>query len=173
MKVSWINLGGGLGIPYFPNEQRIELAVISDAVRKAIDRLRDRLGKVEVVMELGRYLVGEAGIYVTKVLDVKKSRGKKLVICDGGLHHHLAATGNFGQVIRRNYPIVAVTKTSQEQQVTIVGPSCTPLDVLGDGVTTSILEPGSLVAVLQSGAYGMTASPKDFLSHPKCQEILV
>jgi diaminopimelate decarboxylase len=124
-------------------------------------------------MELGRFLVGEAGIYVCKVVDVKKSRGKKYVITDGGLHHHLAASGNFGQIIRKNYPITAVMRVNSSEEVTIVGPLCTPLDLLGDQVTIDRTEVGSLIAILQSGAYGKTASPAMFLSHPSCPEVVV
>jgi diaminopimelate decarboxylase len=173
LDVSFVNLGGGLGIPYFPKEQPLDLAPIGEAAHAAVANLQTALGEVEVIMELGRYLVGEAGIYVTRVIDVKESRGMRFAVCDGGLHHHLAASGNFGQVIRKNYPLAAVRRTKEQQQVCVVGPLCTPLDLLGDRVTMSVLEAGSLVAVLQSGAYGKTASPEDFLSHPACAEILL
>ena len=124
-------------------------------------------------MELGRYLVGEAGIYVCEVIDIKESRGEKFAVCDGGLHHHLAASGNFGQVIRKNYPVVAVESSDENGVVSVVGPLCTPLDLLADRMALGRLDVGSLVAVLQSGAYGATASPKGFLSHPDCAEIVV
>jgi diaminopimelate decarboxylase len=124
-------------------------------------------------MELGRFLVGEAGIYVTKVIDIKASRGASFVVCDGGLHHHLAASGNFGQVIRKNYPVAAVQLVDQKEEVTIVGPLCTPLDLLGERTTINQVKEGSLIAILQSGAYGKTASPERFLSHPRCKEIIL
>ena len=173
LDVDFVNLGGGLGIPYFPKEQSIELPVVAEAAHSAVATLQSALGEVEVIMELGRYLVGEAGIYVTRVVDVKESRGHRFAICDGGLHHHLAASGNFGQVIRKNYPIAAVTLTDEQEQISVVGPLCTPLDLLGDRVTISRLHPESLIAVLQSGAYGRSASPERFLSHPSCLELLV
>ncbi|MEX2123332.1 MAG: pyridoxal-dependent decarboxylase, exosortase A system-associated [Woeseia sp.] len=173
LEVSFVNLGGGLGIPYFPKEQALDLAAVGEPARRAVDRLQKALGDVDVIMELGRYLVGEAGIYVCRVIDIKESRGARFAVCDGGLHHHLAASGNFGQVIRKNYPVAAVTLTGEQQQVSVVGPLCTPLDLLGDRVTMSALREGSLVAVLQSGAYGKSASPEAFLSHPPCAEILV
>jgi diaminopimelate decarboxylase len=172
LDVDFVNLGGGLGIPYFPKEQPVDLMMVADAAHSAVETLQSALGEVEVIMELGRYLVGEAGIYVTKVVDVKESRGTRFAICDGGLHHHLAASGNFGQVIRKNYPVAAVELTDQLEPVSVVGPLCTPLDLLGDRMTLSRLEVGSLVAILQSGAYGRTASPEGFLSHPPCQEIV-
>jgi diaminopimelate decarboxylase len=173
LDVSFVNLGGGLGIPYFPREQPVQLAAVADAAHSAVDHLQTALGEVEVIMELGRYLVGEAGIYVTRVIDVKESRGMRFAVCDGGLHHHLAASGNFGQVIRKNYPLAAVRFTEEQETTSVVGPLCTPLDLLGDRVTMSVLREGSLVALLQSGAYGRTASPEDFLSHPHCAEIFV
>jgi diaminopimelate decarboxylase len=173
LDLEFVNLGGGLGIPYFPKERPVDLAAVADAVHSAVGTLHSALGDVEVIMELGRYLVGEAGIYVTRVLDVKESRGHRFAVCDGGLHHHLAASGNFGQVIRKNYPVAAVALTAEREPVSVVGPLCTPLDLLGDRVTLSRLEEGSLVAVLQSGAYGKTASPEAFLSHPHCREILL
>lgn len=173
LDVSFVNLGGGLGIPYFPKEQPLDPGAVAEAAHSALENLQTALGEVEVIMELGRYLVGEAGIYVTRVIDVKESRGHRFAVCDGGLHHHLAASGNFGQVIRKNYPVAAVELTEERELVSVVGPLCTPLDLLGDRVTISVLREGSLVAVLQSGAYGKTASPENFLSHPRCLEVLV
>jgi diaminopimelate decarboxylase len=173
LPVEFVNLGGGLGIPYFPREKPIDLTQLSGAYEDAATRLNDSLGNVEIITELGRFLVGEAGIYVCRVVDVKDSRGQVFVVCDGGLHHHLAASGNFGQVIRKNYPVAAVVRKKEEQEVSVVGPLCTPLDLLADGVQLPVLAPGDLVAVLQSGAYGRSASPARFLSHPECLEILV
>ena len=172
LEMDMVNIGGGLGIPYFPNEKPLLLDSVSEAAETAVGSLRSALGDIEVVTELGRFLVGEAGIYVVRVVDIKKSRGARFAVCDGGLHHHLAASGNFGQVIRKNYPVVAVTKTGKTEEVSVVGPLCTPLDLIGDRVNIDSLEIGSLVAVLQSGAYGVTASPARFLSHPECVEIV-
>ena len=172
LDVGFVNLGGGLGIPYFPKEQPVDLSAVAEATHSAVATLQSALGEVEIIMELGRYLVGEAGIYVTRVIDIKESRGQRFAVCDGGLHHHLAASGNFGQVIRKNYPVAAVTLTAEREPVSVVGPLCTPLDLLGDRVMLSRLEEGSLVAVLQSGAYGRTASPERFLSHPPSREIV-
>ncbi len=173
LDISFVNLGGGLGIPYFPKEQPLDLRGVGDPAERAVRRLQSALGKVDIIMELGRYLVGEAGIYVCRVLDIKESRGARYAITDGGLHHHLAASGNFGQVIRKNYPVAAVTLSDNKAEVSVVGPLCTPLDLLGDRVTLSELSEGSLVAVLQSGAYGKSASPERFLSHPPCAELLI
>ncbi len=171
--VATVNLGGGLGIPYFAKDRPLELATVAEAAECAVERLGEKLGDPEVIMELGRYLVGEAGVYVCRIVDVKESRGRRYAIADGGLHHHLSASGNLGQVIRRNYPIAAVERRQPEETTTIVGPLCTPLDVLGDRVTISRLDAGALIAVLQSGAYGKTASPENFLSHHPAAEILL
>ena len=173
LEVSFVNLGGGLGIPYFPKENPLALGEVGETAHRAVEALHKGLGEVEVIMELGRYLVGDAGIYVTRVIDVKESRGMRFAVCDGGLHHHLAASGNFGQVIRKNYPVTAVTLMDEQETVSVVGPLCTPLDLLADRMRMSKLVEGSLVAVLQSGAYGRSASPQDFLSHPHCAELLV
>ena len=171
-----LNLGGGFGIPYFPGEKRLELPIIRDTLAEITTDAVRRFPSAEIHIELGRYLVGEAGIYVTRVLDIKKSRGHTFVIVDGGLHHHLAASGNFGQVIRKNYPIAIATRLSEDsngEPVTVVGPLCTPLDILGDKVRIGIPNLGELVVVFQSGAYGASASPQAFLGHPPPREVLV
>ena len=127
------------------------------------------------MIELGRYIVGEAGGYVARVIDRKESRGQVFLVTDGGLHHHLAASGNFGQVIRRNYPVVIGTRMTQtpSETASVVGCLCTPLDLLADKVTLPPAEVGDLVVVFQSGAYGPSASPTGFLSHPAPAEVLV
>ena len=170
-----LNIGGGFGIPYFPGEQRLDLAPVADNLARRLVECRERLGGVEVVIELGRYLVAEAGVYVCRVVDRKVSRGVTYLVTDGGLHHHLAASGNFGQVIRKNYPVVTAHRVhgGARETVSVVGPLCTPLDILGDRVELGHAEVGDLVAVLQSGAYGYSASPHLFLGHPAPLQILV
>jgi diaminopimelate decarboxylase len=170
-----LNIGGGFGIPYFPGEQRLDLAPVADNLAQRLSECRGRLGGVEVVIELGRYLVAEAGVYVCRVVDRKVSRGVTYLVTDGGLHHHLAASGNFGQVIRKNYPVVAAHRVhgGPRETVSVVGPLCTPLDILGDRVELGCADVGDLVAVLQSGAYGFSASPHLFLGHPAPLQILV
>ena len=173
--VRWLNIGGGLGVPYFPGEQRLNLAAIGAALLPLIETAKEKLPEVEIVMELGRYLTAEAGIYVCEVLDKKVSRGQTFLITNGGLHHHLAASGNFGQVIRKNYPLCLGNRMSADamEVVNVVGPLCTPLDVLGNKVRLPRACPGDLVVVFQSGAYGFSASPKDFLSHPHPRQVLL
>ncbi|MDD2711762.1 MAG: pyridoxal-dependent decarboxylase, exosortase A system-associated [Simplicispira sp.] len=173
--VRQVNLGGGWGIPYFPNEKALELSPIKEVLLQVQEQLAAALPAANLVLELGRYLVGEAGIYVARVIDRKVSRGQVFLVVDGGMHHHLAASGNFGQVIRRNYPVAIGTRLqSPEREIaSVVGPLCTPLDLLADRVDLAVAQPGDLVVVFQSGAYGATASPQAFLGHPSCLEVLV
>jgi diaminopimelate decarboxylase len=173
--VKFLNLGGGFGIPYFPGEQRLDLAPIAANLADLQVRARRDLPAAEIVIELGRYLVGEAGVYVSRVVDRKVSRGQVFLVTDGGLHHHLSASGNFGQVIRKNYPAAVGNRMGADpsEMASVVGPLCTPLDLLADKITLARAEPGDLVVIFQSGAYGMTASPQQFLSHPGCVEVLV
>lgn len=171
-----LNLGGGFGIPYFPGEQRLDLAPIAGALAEICADAAHRFPQAEIALELGRYLVGEAGVYVTRVIDKKISRGHTFLVTDGGLHHHLAASGNFGQVLRKNYPVVIGNRIDAPPAalpVSIVGPLCTPLDILADHVRLPEAEPGDFVVVLQSGAYGASASPSRFLGHPSAAEALV
>ena len=176
MPVQWLNIGGGLGIPYFPGEQRIELAEISAHLEPLLEAAKSRLPGAEIVMELGRYLVAEAGVYVCEVVDKKISRGETFLITNGGLHQHLSASGNFGQVIRKNYPVCVgnrVAAGENGETVSVVGPLCTPLDLLADKMLLSAANIGDLVVIFQSGAYGYSASPHHFLSHPPAREILL
>ena len=173
--VRFLNLGGGFGIPYFPGEQALDLAPIGQNLAQLVTRARRELPGAELVVELGRYLVGEAGVYVARILDRKLSRGQVFLVVDGGMHHHLAASGNLGQVIRKNYPVVIGNKMKvhDTEVATVVGPLCTPLDLLADRMTLAVAQPGDLVVVFQSGAYGASASPQGFLGHPTCVEVLV
>lgn len=173
--VKFLNLGGGFGIPYFPGEQRLDLGPIAANLAAIAAEAREKLPQAEIVIELGRYLVGEAGVYVCKITDRKVSRGHAYLVCDGGLHHHLSASGNFGQVIRKNYPVAIGNRMDQPaaEAVSVVGPLCTPLDLLADKMALPDAGPGDLVVVFQSGAYGATASPRGFLSQPDLVEVLV
>jgi len=175
MPVRFLNLGGGFGIPYFPGEQRLDLMPIGDNLAQLLQRAQTELPQAEFVIELGRYLVGEAGVYVTRVVDRKVSRGLVYLVADGGLHHHLAASGNFGQVVRKNYPVCIGTRADapETEVASVVGPLCTPLDLLADRMKLAPAQVGDLVVVFQSGAYGASASPQAFLGHPACVEVLV
>jgi len=169
-----LNIGGGFGIPYFPGDQTLDLSLIGNNLGRLLAAYPS-LSCQQIMLELGRYLVGEAGIYVCQVVDKKVSHGEIFLITDGGLHHHLANSGNFGQVIRKNYPV----RIHQQQPnaaletVNIAGLLCTPLDILAQKMTLPKAEIGDYVVILQSGAYGKTASPEGFLSHPAVPEIVL
>ncbi len=165
-----VNLGGGFGIPYFPGDTPVDVGAIGAALAGAVSRLDS-----DYAIELGRWLVGEAGVYLARVIDRKESQGETFLIVEGGLNHHLAATGNFGTVVRRNYPIAVAHRMQDapEEVVTVVGPLCTPLDRLADRVALPRAEVGDMIAVFASGAYGATASPSAFLGHPAAVELVV
>lgn len=173
--VRQLNIGGGFGIPYFPGERPLDLGPIGSHLAGLVAGARQALPQAQIIIELGRYLVGEAGIYVCRVIDRKVSRGQVFLLTDGGLHHHLAASGNFGQVLRKNYPVVIANRVrgTTREIASVVGPLCTPLDLLADRMDLARADAGDLVAVLQSGAYGLTASPTAFLSHRAPAEVLV
>ncbi|NMM15526.1 MAG: pyridoxal-dependent decarboxylase, exosortase A system-associated [Rhodoferax sp.] len=175
LPVRFLNLGGGFGIPYFPGEQRLDLGPIGDNLARLAQRAQTELPESSLVIELGRYLVGEAGVYVTRIVDRKISRGQVYLVADGGLHHHLSASGNFGQVVRKNYPVAIGTRMDAlaKETCSVVGPLCTPLDLLADRMSLSVAQVGDLAVVFQSGAYGASASPQGFLGHPACVEVIV
>ena len=175
LPVKKLNIGGGFGIPYFPGEQPLDITPICDRLGELLIEKNKQLPEANVIIELGRYLIGEAGIYVCKVVDRKISREQVFLITNGGMHHHLAASGNFGQIIRKNYPVLIGNKmgATETEVANIVGPLCTPLDILGDKMELPKADIDDFVVVLQSGAYGFTASPHLFLSQPAPVEILV
>lgn len=173
--VRWLNIGGGLGVPYFPGERRLDIEPIADNLQHLVEQASSLLPGARLVMELGRYLTAEAGVYVCQVVDRKESRGETFLVTNGGLHHHLAASGNFGQVIRKNYPLAVGNRMHARrlEAVNVVGPLCTPLDILGHQIMLPQAFPGDLIVVFQSGAYGFSASPRGFLSHPAPLELFV
>ncbi len=174
--VRHLNIGGGFGIPYFQNDEPLELGRVGDSLETLVSLLAgSELSEAQLVIELGRYIVGEAGIYVSRVIDRKESRGQIFLVTDGGLHHQLAASGNFGQVIRRNYPVAIGNRMDKpaDETVNVVGCLCTPLDLLADKSRLPRADVGDFVVIFQSGAYGLTASPTAFLSHPMPPEVLV
>jgi diaminopimelate decarboxylase len=172
-----IDFGGGLGIPYFPHESALDTQKFKQELAVVFEGLRSEplLSGTNFIVEPGRYLVGECGVYVARVNDVKISRGKKFLILDGGMHHHLAASGNLGQTIKRNYPVAVLNKLNApaEETFEVAGPLCTPLDVLARSASLPRTEVGDLVGVFQSGAYARSASPMGFLSHPSPPEVWV
>jgi diaminopimelate decarboxylase len=170
-----INLGGGFGIPYFPGEQSLDITPIGTALTSIVEEAAKAFPQAEIVIELGRYLVGEAGLYVSRIVDRKVSNGEIFLVIDGGMHQHLAASGNFGQVLRKNYPVAIGNRMHaiKAEAVNVVGPLCTPLDILAERMVLPRGEPGDLIVIFQSGAYGASASPQAFLGHPPVLEVLV
>lgn len=172
-----LDFGGGWGVPYFMSERELDVKALKEELLQLMTELEGDpfLAHTQMMVEPGRYLVGEGGVYIARVIDIKVSRGKKFIITDGGLHHHLAATGNFGQVIKRNFPVAVLNKIDQmaEETVDVVGPLCTPLDVLARSIDLPRIEIGDFIGIFQSGAYGRSASPLEFLSHPAPVEIWI
>jgi len=174
--VRYLNLGGGFGIPYVEKDRPLDLGAVAENLHELVDGpIASRMPEARPVIELGRYLVGECGVYVTRVLDRKVSRGTTFLVVDGGMHHQLAASGNFGQAIRRNYPVAVGNRVGRAvaEAVTVVGCLCTPLDLLAKDVELPPADIDDLIVIFQAGAYGLTASPTAFLGHPAPAEVLV
>ena len=169
------NMGGGFGIPYFAGDVPLDIAAIGAALADRFAALPEILKQTEFCIELGRYLVGEAGVYLTRIIDRKESHGETYLITDGGLHHQLAASGNFGTVVRRNYPVAIASRFAEEptEEANVVGCLCTPLDRLADKAMFPRADVGDLVAVFCAGAYGATASPSSFLGQGPAREVLI
>lgn len=169
-----VNLGGGFGVPYFAGDVALDVERVGDALAESLAARPQTLVDTRFAIELGRWLVAEAGVYLTRVIDIKQSQGETFVIVDGGLNHQLAASGNFGTVVRRNYPIAVASRMGDlsTEPVTVVGPLCTPLDRLGDKVALPSVEVGDLIGIFMAGAYGASASPAAFLGHPPAIEIV-
>jgi diaminopimelate decarboxylase len=172
---AFVNLGGGFGIPYFAGDTPVDVEGVGQALGEALARRGAVLAETGFAVELGRWLVGEAGVYCTRVVDVKESGGETFVVVDGGLHHQLAASGNFGTVVRRNYPVAVAERMDAALAMTasVVGCLCTPLDRLADRVALPQVAVGDTIVLFQAGAYGATASPAAFLGHPPARELFV
>jgi diaminopimelate decarboxylase len=170
-----VNLGGGFGIPYFPNDGTVDITLVGQKLAETLESRAAILAETRFAIELGRYLVGEAGVYLTRIVDRKESHGEIFLVTDGGLHHQLAASGNFGTVVRRNYPVAIASRFSApaEETASVVGCLCTPLDRLGEQVGLPRAEVGDVIAVFMAGAYGASASPSAFLGHLPALELLV
>ncbi len=170
-----VNLGGGFGIPYFAKDRELDVEAVGSALGEALRSRPGQLGDTHFSIELGRWLVGQAGVYLARIIDRKESRGKIFLVTDGGLQHLLAATGNFGQLLRRNYPVAIASRfgAGPGEVASITGCLCTPLDLLADEVELPTSSIGDLVAIFCVGAYGLSASPTSFLSQPMAREMLV
>ncbi len=177
LKLDFINLGGGFGVPYYEGQKALDAKKLVLSINNLFEQFKKEvnLPKIEAILELGRYLVAESGMYIVKVLNYKKSKGKDFYIVDGGMHHHLAASGNLGQIIRRNFKIINLSKkiAGKKIECTIAGCLCAPLDILADRIKIVKPEVGDYLAILDSGAYIYTASPVLFLSHNLPQELFL
>lgn len=170
-----IDFGGGFGVPYFDYDSPLDLETLRRGYTELISRYDGALGNCRMLFEPGRFLVGEAGMYVAKVIDRKRNYGKTFFVLDGGFHHHIVAAGLFGQIVKRNFPIAVDGKLGRDpvDKYMIAGPLCTPLDTMAHNIKLPEPEIGDLVIIFQSGAYGYTASPLHFLSHPAPPEVMV
>ena len=170
-----INIGGGIGINYHSGQVPVDIQSLCLGLHKLLDEFAKNLIDTEVQLELGRFLVANAGMYLCKIVDIKESRGKTFWVCDGGMHHHLANSGNLGQVFRKNYPVFLANciESKLTHHVDIVGPLCTPLDIIASNICLPSGEIGDYVAVMLSGAYGASASPQGFLSQGEALEVLL
>lgn len=169
-------LGAGLGVPYHDADAPFDLASLAGEVLPDLTAFKTKrlFRNTHLLLELGRYLVSESGYFLTRVVSVKQSRGSRIAICDGGMNNHLPASGHFGMVVRRNYSMHKVGAEGEQcEKVDIVGPLCTSIDRLAGGIELPRLEEGDLLAVHNSGAYGLTASPIHFISHAPPREVLV
>lgn len=170
-----VNLGGGFGIPHFHGEQPLDVERVAAALSRELSNRHQILENTQFAIELGRWLVGECGVYLTRIVDRKMSHGKTFLVTDGGMQHQLAASGNFGQIVRRNYPVAIANRFEMDglEEVSIVGCLCTPLDRLADDVLMPRAQVGDLVAVFLAGAYGLSASPQAFLAQAAAREMIV
>ena len=175
--VKIINVGGGFGIPYFKKHRPLDIHSVANNLNTLLSAVDNEKfsDKLHTILELGRYIVGECGVYICKIVDKKVSREKTYVITDGGMHHHLAASGNLGQKVRKNFPVYVANKIASHktEKVTVTGKLCTPLDILADDVELSQCSIGDYIAIMNSGAYSLSASPINFLGHPVAQEVLL
>jgi diaminopimelate decarboxylase len=172
-----IDFGGGLGIPYFSHEQSLDLSCVAQRLKIQIQKFRQNpyLSQTRFIIEPGRFLVGESGVFICRITEVKESRGTKFIVLDGGMNFHLAASGNLGQVIKRNYPVVIGNRMNEEfvWEAMICGPLCTPMDVVGRQIKIPSVKPGDIVCILCSGAYSLYASPINFLGHARPAEVFI
>lgn len=168
-----INLGGGLGVPYAPHDVPLDLSKLTPVWQAACDTLKKRYPEVKVCIELGRFIAAPTGLYITRIVDKKKIGDQLFVVCNGGLHHFSAATGNFGQALKRNHPVYPAVPRAPLETVTLIGALCTPMDVFARNVALPRMEIGDSVVMFQAGAYGFSASPRGFLSHPEPHQRLI
>ena len=175
LDIQKINLGGGFGVPYHDGERELDLKEVTRGINRAAERYLKRYPETALVIELGRYLVARSGQYVTTVIRTKRSRETEFLVLDGGMNHYLAASGNLGQVLRRNFPLVHASKTDDQgtRDYHVVGPLCTTIDRMATSLELPFTDEGDRLVFPMAGAYAYTASPLQFLSHPAPAEVAV
>jgi diaminopimelate decarboxylase len=169
--LKFLDIGGGFGIPYFRGESDLSLECLKEGFCQIWDKFKERLAQTQVAVESGRFLMAESGLYLVKVLYKKECKGSKFIVCDGGSNQH-ASSAFLGRHIRSNFPMHVLHKSALEEEVNVVGPLCTPTDILGQKVMLPAIVQGDVIAIEKSGAYGFTQSPGAFLSHPAPAEVI-
>ena len=170
-----LNLGSGFDVPRLPGQEPLDVDRIASELSRTLCNAPEHLATTRFSIELGRWLVADSGVYLTRVIDRCESHGRTFLNTDGGGHHLIGATGNLGERHRGNYPIAVANRfgIEPEEEVTVTGCLCTPFDVLGEDVALPRAEPGDLIAIFSTGAYGLTASPQAWESRPLAREVLV
>ena len=170
-----LNLGSGFDIPCRPGDEPLDIDRVANALTETLCNAPPLLATTRYSIELGRWLVAESGVYLTRVIDRTESCGQTFLTTDGGGHHLIGATGSLGERGPSNYPIAVANRFGKpiEEEVTVTGCLCTPFDVLGDEVGLPRADVGDLIAVFCAGAYGLSASPQAWESRPLAREMLV
>jgi len=170
-----LNLGSGFDVACRPGDAPLDIDRVAVALNETLCNGPSLLATTRFTIELGRWLVGEAGVYLTRVVDRTESCGLTFLTTDGGGHHLIGATGSLGERGMANFPIAVAHRFGEpaEEEVTVTGCLCTPYDVLGDEVGLPRAEVGDLIAVFCAGAYGLSASPQGWESRPPAREMLV
>ena len=172
---SHVNLGGGFGWPYARWTDAGELTLSRSCIAGVLDRYLPgwSSGEVGVSFESGRYLTARAGTLLTRVLDVKTSKGEVFVVTDVGVNQLGGMSGlrRLPRVVPDVLPVGPVT--GRHELAHLVGPLCTPLDRLSRGVELPAVQPGDLLLIPNVGAYGLTASLVGFLGHPIAAELVI
>ncbi len=166
-----VDLGGGFGVAY-KNEEGLDLRALKEGYAQLWEKYGPALKDARIIIESGRFLTAAAGEFITRVLSVKISKGKKYIICDGGYSHH-PASFHIGRYQENRFAVMPVNDTGDDEElVTITGPTGTPVDVLARDVMMSPVAPGDLLRIPNSGAYGFTNSCQHFFSGPSPAEVM-
>jgi diaminopimelate decarboxylase len=163
---AYINIGGGFGIPYAPNDQQLDLGCVGEELA----RLAERAAPARIVLELGRFLVAEAGWYMTSVVAHQTFQGRPAVVVDGGVHQRADMCG---LSLRSNQepPLVLDSVSSTLTPTDILGCLSLPDDVMLEASPLPELSLGDVLAFGHAGAYGLWSSPAIFHGSPLPAEV--